>query len=267
MSEAKKDDAFYSEVSARLLENNQENENEFWEAPGILESIRTGDLLLSEILTKDERSEMEELISGVIGLLVRRHFGDEIAYQQLNVIHSFMFPKQYEVPEHVLERLSKKYRSGHLTRAWALRRLMYKLSDLVAPTLLDTENLLVSPVRLLPQADSKHPLYSLVKKYLKRGTTLQILAIRIYLEMQSARDEEGTIDERTLKRDLQRLREWEETDAEHMRRKRELAAAGTQVSWKAHIPVRKYSESWFPSLPKSIQDVEGPPEENPEPEK
>jgi hypothetical protein len=245
-----------AEVAERLSEDRISGEYQFWEGPDILEEIRTGKLRLGDILFSAERSELREVISGLIGLLVRRHFGDEIAHQQLNIIHSFMFPKQYEVPEHVIEKLSKKYRSGHLTRAWELRKLMYEISDLVVPTKTNAENILKSPVQLLPQADRKHSLYPLVKKHLKRGTTLQILAIRIYLEMVNEREDQGAIDERTLKRDLQRLRKWEESDVEHMRRKKELTAAGTEVSWKAPIPVRKYSESWFPSLREDSQESE-----------
>jgi hypothetical protein len=143
---------------------------------------------------------------------------------------------------------------------------MHRLSELVTPTELDTDNVITSPVRLLPQADSKHALYPLVKKYLKRGTTLQILAIRIYLEWTNESDDEAAIDERTLKRDLQRLREWEEKDVKHMQRKEELAAAGNEVSWKAQIPVRKYSESWVPSMPEKAWRSKDSVSEEPQPD-
>jgi hypothetical protein len=249
-------DDLMADVADRLSEDRIGAEYQFWEGADILEEIRTGEFRLGDFLFSAERSELRELLSGLIGLLIRRHFGDVVALQQLNIIRSFMFPKQYEVPEHVIEKQSKMYRSGHLTRAWELRKLMYEISDLVAPTKTDTENILKSPVQLLPQADSKHSLYPLVKKHLKRGTTLQMLAIRIYLELIIEREDIGAIDERTLKRDLQRLREWEESDDEHMKWKEELAAAGTEVSWKAYIPVRKYSESWIPSLRNDFRESE-----------
>jgi hypothetical protein len=265
MSKSEDPKTYFSEVAKRLSDNDQDSEYEFWVAPGILESIKAGEFDLITELTKVEREELKELISGIIGLIVRRHCGDEIAYQQLNIIYKFLFPKKYEVSNTTIEQLSKKYQSGHLTRGWALRELMYRLSDLVVPTVLDSENVLKSPVQLLPQADIEHPLYPLVKRFLeKRGTTLQMLAIRIYMEMSNQTEDGGTIDERTLKRDLQRLRQWEESDPEHMRRKKELTAAGTKVSWKALIPVRKYSESWIPSLPENEQRSEGQVETKPQ---
>jgi hypothetical protein len=266
MTGANDSDRDFSEVAAKLLEDDDSGEQRFWESPGVLESIRKGELPQIEILTEDERSEMDELISGVIGLLVQRHFGDKRAVQQLSIIHKLIFPKKYDVSRTVIERLSKKYESGHLTRGWELRRLMYRLSDLVAPIRPDTENVMTSPIRLLPQADPKHPLYESVVEQLKvakRSTTLQMLAIRIYLKRVEGTQEVSRIDERTLKRDLQKLREWEESDVEHVRLKEEITAACAGVPWMARIPLRKYSESWIPIVPddlrKSREVVSGKP--------
>jgi len=256
MTEAEDFNTSFSEVIDRLSRNDQDKEYEFWKAPGIFESIKSGDLPLGIILTSEERAEMEELIAGVISLLVTRHYGDRLADHQLNIIHKFMFPKKYEVSKNVIRQLSKKYQSGHLTRGWALRRLMYQLSELVEPIMLDTKNIEQSRVRLLPNADTKHPLYPLVERHLLRGTRLQTLAIKIYLEKVSRTKGGGTIDERTLKRDLQRVRRWEETDTSHMHQKKEFAATKTKVAWKAQIPIRKYSESWVPVVQDEAEEKE-----------
>jgi hypothetical protein len=248
MSEAEDFNSLMADVAGRLSEGDAGAEYQFWEGPDVLEEIRTGEFPLGSIFSPDERSEMRELISGLIGLLVRRHFGDAVAHHQLNVIHSFTFPKKYEVPSQVVERLSKRYRSGHLIRAWEIRRLMYEISDLIVPMNPDAESILKSPIRLRSDADPGHPLYKLVSQRLgslRRPTTLQMLAIHIYL---LRAQESGVLglNERTLKRDLQRLRRWEQEDEEHMRVKNQFAADESRTSWKAQIPIRKFSESWIP---------------------
>lgn len=254
MAGTKDFDNSMAEVAERLSDDSGGDEYEFWEGPDILEEIRTGELRLGDILSAAERREMRGLLSGIIGLLVRSHFGDEGARLQLNILHTFTFPRQYEVPEQVIQNLGKKYRSGHLTRAWALRRLMYKLSDLVIPSRPDGKDPLTSPVKLSPQADPKHPLYEHVVKNLTRGTTLQMLAIRVYLATMTGGGETG-VDERSLKRDLQRLRRWEESDPGHMRMKERFASAEAGASWKSQIPVHKYSESWVPLPPDDSETV------------
>ena len=261
MSEMKDFDDFMAEVAARLSEGPARGEYEFWEGPDILEEIRTGEIPLGEILLAAERREMRVLISGVIGLLVRRHVGDEEAHLQLSILHTFIFPKQYEVPEQVIRSLAKKYRSGALARAWALRRLMYRLSELVVPVKTDARDILDGPVKLSPRADKRHPLYEQVVTHLMRRTTLQMLAIRIYGQSMFDASESGNVGdyERSLKRDLQRLREWEKDRGHpsHERMKNQLSAEGSGMSWKAQIPVRKYSESWVPVPPEDSEADRG----------
>lgn len=255
MSEDKDFDNLMADFSKRLSEENSAGEPQFWNAPDILEDISKGEFPLSYILNPTERDELRELISGLIGLLVRAHVGDITARHQLEIIHTFMFPKQYEVPPNVVEALAKKHRSGHLLRAWALRRLMSEISEVVIPAKSNAESILEGRVRLSPDADPNHSLYELVRTHLnnlKRGTTLQMLAINIYLQKASNADVPG-LDERTLKRDLSRLRMWEETDKSHMREKTRFAKEKSGTSWKAQIPIRKYSESW---LPGSVEDTE-----------
>lgn len=255
MPEDKDFDNLMADISKRLSEENSAGEPQFWNAPDILEDISKGEFPLSYILNPTERDELRELISGLIGLLVRAHVGDITARHQLEIIHTFMFPKQYEVPPHVVDALAKKHRSGHLLRAWALRRLMYEISEVVIPAKPDAESILEGRVRLSPDANPNHPLYKLVRKHLnslKRGTTLQMLAIHIYLQKASDADVLG-IDERTLKRDLSRLRKWEQDDESHKREKTRLAQEKSGISWKAQIPIRKYSESWLPISPEEVE--------------
>lgn len=256
MSDAENFNDLISGVAERLTDEAHTAEYRFWEAPDILEEIRTRELPLAYFLSPIERREVREMISGLIGLFVRQHVGDLGAHQQLNIIKSFMFPKRYEVPDQVIDKLSKMYRSAHLERAWELRRLMYEISELVVPVRANSENIFKIPVKLKPEANPNHPLYELVSsrlKNLKRHTTMQMLAIHIYLHIAHKTGKTG-IDERSLKRDMQKLRRWEEADKEHLRVKAQLATNNSGMSWKAEIPIRKYSESWVPKVTQNDKD-------------
>lgn len=257
MAGTKDFDNSMTEVGGRLFDVPGRTEYEFWEGPDILEEIRTGEFHLGDILSTPERREMRMLISGLIGLLIRRHVGDELAHLQLNILHTFTFPKQYDVSDGVIRSLGKKYRSSSLERGWALRRLMYSLSELVIPVKSNARDILDGPITLSPHANKQHSLYEQVMAHLVPRTTLQMLAIRIYgTTLSNASESGGSGDyERSLKRDLQRLRKWEKDkgDQSHEWMKNQLGATGTGMSWKARIPVRKYSESWVPIPPEDSE--------------
>lgn len=249
-------DVNLSELARDLTGDSGGYEYELWEGPDVLEDIKAGRLVLSQLLCRREAAELKTLISGLIGLFITRHFGDESAYQQLNVVEKFTFPKRFEVPQSVVKSLSKKYDSGHLIRAWAIRRLMYELADLVELAHPEAEDPSASVVTISPSANKRHRLYPLVMRYCKPRTKLQPLAIRIYLELIQGENEGGQIDERSLRRDLRRLRTWEDADPVHTRLKKEYAAAASSYHWKARIPIRLYSESFRPATPAEIIESE-----------
>ncbi len=249
-------DASLSELAAHLPGSGGDGEYEFWKAPDLLEEIREGSLLLGQILGPAEVEECRALLSGLIGLFVLRHYGGERPGWQLNVVHKFIFPQKFEVPWTVVESLAKKYESGHLHRGWELRRLMYELADLVVPARPDLGDVTASAVSVLPDADPSHRLYSRVRQFCKRRTTLKSLAVSVYLELiqgeNRGENKEGEINEHSLRRDLRRLKAWEDADPVHTRLKNEYAAAGHH--WKARIPVRLYSESFRPPTPAELAE-------------
>lgn len=247
-------DELLSAVADTLPEGRTGPEYEFWKAPDLLAEIRAGEFPLGHFLGKHEVEEFRAILSGLIGLFIKRHFGDTRSEWQLNVVHKFIYPQKFEVPWTAVESLAGKYESGHLLRGWALRRLMYELADLVELTQPDLEDVTVSRVVLATNADQEHRLYPLVRRYCRRGTTLQSLAVRVYLELIQGENERGAVDERSLRRDLKRLQAWEDADQMHTRLKKEYAAAGAHYHWKARIPVRLYSESFRPATPSEIAE-------------
>jgi hypothetical protein len=246
-------DEYLSAVINSLPEGQAGQGYEFWNAPDLLVEIREGKLRLGQLFGTYEAEEFRSLLAGLIGLFIRRLAGEDRARWQLNVVQKFVYPQKFEVPWTLVESLAGKYESGHLVRGWALRRLMYELAGLVELRQPEREDITASVVFISPDADQGHRLYPLVRRYCKPKTTLQSLAIRVYLELIQGENEEGVIDERSLRRDLKRLKAWEDADPMHTRLKREYAAAG-QYHWKARIPVRLYSESFRPPTPSELTE-------------
>lgn len=261
-------DELLSAVAKTLPEGGAGREYEFWKAPDLLAEIKEGRLQLGQLFGKYEAEEFRAILTGLIGLFIRRLAGEERARWQLNVVHKLIYPQKFEVPWTLVESLAAKYESGHLLRGWALRRLMYELADLVELTQPELEDVTAGRVVLTPNAEQGHRLYPLVRRFCRRGTTLQSLAIRVYLELIQGENERGAVDERSLRRDLKRLQAWEDADQMHTRLKKEYAAACARYHWKARIPVRLYSESFRPATPSEIAEsalYASEPEEVPEP--
>ncbi|MCA1568540.1 MAG: hypothetical protein LC803_23405 [Acidobacteria bacterium] len=68
-----------------------------YESPLIQECALTGALKLKGSLSPDEWREMSLLISGLILVFLRLHEGKELARDQIDILHRFIFPKKYKV--------------------------------------------------------------------------------------------------------------------------------------------------------------------------
>jgi hypothetical protein len=174
--------------------------------------------------------------------------GQERAINRLKVIHKFAYPDDYEVPTAVISELAEKYHtSPHLARAWAIRQLMYDLSWVVTPVRHD-KSLLEGAVKLrddeeFPISKERKEWHQRAAKHIKRNTTLQSLAMSIYLE---DLEKEGIIlDTRHLKLDMQKLREWEEINLKDVPPSRRLPLCNVGGYPSAHIHlIPMYSEGW-----------------------
>lgn len=220
------------------------------ESPLIEQCLLTGALNMKGALSPSEWREISVLVSGLILLFLRSHAGKDLARDQIEVLHRFIFPKKYRVHEGRIKELARTYRNTSLSRGWALRELMGELTSIVVSARASAKNVLDGAVCISTEPTAKeHPLYVKALEHWIRGTTLQMLAIRIYLEREqvarAAEGKESTLDVTTLKRDLRKVREWEKTDLEHSLIKTYLMAKDSQstlpVQWL--IPTRLFSES------------------------
>ncbi len=100
------------------------------------------------------------------------------------------------------------------------------------------------PIRLRDVPPDTH-LLDLAKRHWKPNTTLQSLAIRIYLEQlekQGVTGKSATISDRSLKRDLELARNWELTASEDEK----LRRGQSKRFWLTNEPITWYqfSEGW-----------------------
>jgi len=235
------------------------------ESPLIRECALTGALNLKGSLSPDEWREMSELLSGLILVFLRLHEGSEIARDQIDILHRFIFPKKYKVPDVRVRELAGMYRNTSLARGWALRKLMSELAEIVVPTRANAKNILDGAVCISTEPRAKeHFLYQEAMRHWSRAATLQLLAIRIYLDRaqvaSSAEGKDITLDERMLKRDLMKVREWEEHDPKHTLIKMVLKAKDSQGTLPIEllIPTKLFSESMLIS---PLASTEGEPSE------
>ena len=199
-----------------VLENLQEDfdiETDLFElaqnAPCLVEMFQIGALTGKGVISDKIRVTITEIIHSLVRIAFRAEKGDELAANQLKVLHKVAHPFNYELPATAIKNLADSYHtSPHLARAWSVRSLMLDLSYMVKPTrgrrsLLDGPVVLRTSIPLI----SDPALYEKAKKHIRRGSWLQSLAISIYIEELAA---EGiSIDVRHIKLDLQKLKEWE----------------------------------------------------------
>ncbi len=153
---------------------------------------------------------VESIVSGMVDAITLASSGSIEAENKLIAINKILRPQQYNLPNSAIENIVDRYNgSPQLARACALRHLMSLLTKVVRPAHSEKSFNTRSPILLLETSEDEGPLLVKAQQHWKRNSTLQSLAIRIYLsELISAKPDTG-VDERTLKRDLLALRRWE----------------------------------------------------------
>jgi hypothetical protein len=159
------------------------------------------------------------LIEGLTTIAILAAYGDEKSITQLKAIEKLIRAPKYCLPFTKLREIIDRYEtSPPLARAWELRQLMSCLCWVVAPIRPKPPYSIDQPVKLIQPSNSAYvELSELAQRHIKRNSTLQSLAISIYLEQlrnEGVTDENNTITERTLKADLTRAREWDKTVSE-----------------------------------------------------
>ena len=176
-------------------------------APGLVEMFQIAALSDKGLIEKEAEKTLSEIIHSLVRIAFRAQGGDEKAANQLKVLHKVAYPFNYDLPATVIKNLADSYHiSPHLARAWDVRELMYELSYVVEPTNFE-RSVLEGPVTLKTHNLGMRDVYQKAKHHIRRGSTLLSLAISLYIEQL---EQEGiALEPRDIKRDLQKLKEWE----------------------------------------------------------
>jgi hypothetical protein len=157
-------------------------------------------------------------------LLIIAAQGDEIAQKQLQAIEKLIAPGKYELPLSKIQELIDRYEtSPQLARAWELRKIMVALTEIVEPLKPEHPH---GAIKMRNTPDAKFVgLADAARPFVKTNTTLQSLAIHIYLkhlQEEGITDEDAGITEASLKRDLRMANDWEKTATNEQKRRREF---------------------------------------------
>lgn len=223
-----------------------ERENIFWSSPGLMISVLAGAYRLGGDLNTEEAKMLEDLFSGLLRILLQAHAGDDVSRKQLLAVRTLIFRSKYQVSIKDMEKIIKKYnKKGPLARGWEIRELMAELASFVISANPDNQNILKGPIRLSEIPELKESsLYQEAQQICEHGTTLQSLAIKIYLNRLQDKGDQTT-DVRSLKRDLQKVKEWEFADPIHTAMKETyLSNSALALPWR--LPTEKFSERNFP---------------------
>lgn len=168
-------------------------------------SIHKGDVSLRYF------NYVESIVSGMVDAITLASAGSNEAEHKLIAIRKILWPQQYNLPKSAIKKMVDRYHgSPQLARACTLRHLMSLLSRVVSPAHPEKPFNTRSAVLLLETSKAEWPLLFIkAQQQWKRNSTLQSLAIRIYLSERVDAEPETRVDERTLKRDLLVLRLWE----------------------------------------------------------
>ena len=229
------------------------------QSPGVFDLLVLSATIHGDVDLHDDTDSLyhiltEDLVSGLASVVMDAAEGNDRAAIQLKAIEKLLKPEKFELPQNKIQELVDRYEtSPPLARGWELRRLMSALWSVVEPIHSDRGNLINQPVRLMDSPDLPFyaHLWALAKKHCKTNTTLQSLAFRIYaerLQAQGISDEGATITDRTLKRDLESVRKWEQNASEEEKRRRGLYKGssdrpmiwfGFSDGWKSRTRNRK----------------------------
>jgi hypothetical protein len=226
----------------------------FQQAPALPSMFMIAALVKKGELTEFEAGQMGTFADGIVSILIRAHDGDERAQNQLKAIHKLIYPDTYEVPATVIAELVDHYHTRpSLARGWRLRNLMGELSWVVSPARKNAKSNLDGPIAPTTNKNrNSHTMFDPISKkrisaakvadrHWKRGVTLKTLAIRVYLEELHKQGFEA-LDERSLKRDLKAVEEWEKTLPKERREWGVLVVTPRKPN--VHLPVRDFSEGW-----------------------
>lgn len=180
-------------------------------APGGLDVLVAGGFIEDGFINPECEYLLRRVVEGLCQLAAIASCDGGTAMSQLRAVDNIVYPARCGVPLSEIEDIATRHTSAPLARAMELRAIMGNLSWVVVPASgrpCDVNQ----PVKLT-DGPPKHceAAYELAQKHWKPGTTLQALAIKVYLER--LRDEgvlnNEEIDEGSLKRDLRAAREWE----------------------------------------------------------
>lgn len=230
------------------------------DAPGAFDLIMLNAMVEEESSASEYHYMVRGIVSGLTLLVLLAGEGDEKSATQLKAIQKLVKPEKYELPLTKIRELVERYEtSPPLARGWELRQLMSRLANVVEPLKKSKSYSPNQPIKLKESPPEYWvELWELARKHLDRNTTLQSMAIHIYLAQLQEKGITGegeAITDRTLKRDLERVRDWERDASEDEKLRRGIykgsSLSDDPITW------REFSEGWKARRVKQRESAKG----------
>jgi hypothetical protein len=211
-------------------------------SPGSLDSIMLTVMIESGSVAPEYGYIADEIISNLATVVMLAAYGDEPSQVQLKAIEKLTQFAKYELPLSKIRDIVDRYEtSPSLARAWEIRRSMSYLCIVVEPK---GRSIKMRDKALVPSYWVD--LWEAANRHVKTNTTLTSLALHMYLEQLQAEgivDENATISEESLKRDLRLARDWERTASEDEKLRRGKHE-GSSLGDDDTIVWYQFSEGW-----------------------
>lgn len=239
-------------------------------APGGLSFLRLHRAWSKGRIDRELAKVIGSLLDGLLGIIARVSDGDTNARKQLDALERIVWPDQHSLVATDIEKIANRHTNASLARAWELRELMGRLSYLAEPkdgqshrrALGGSINSKQTAIKKRASLDSYDrsiletvyarkgsneyeinkeldvngkghiTLFDLANQdlYWKKNSTLQSVALDIYLKMLADADIYSA--RKTLTDDLKKATEWEESHS------------GPETDWGFDIKTRPFSPGW-----------------------
>jgi len=215
--------------------------------PGGFDVMMLDVMVDKNLIASSYHEQAREIVRRLCSIIMFAANGDEESQVLLSAIEKIVQPRIYGIPQNKITELTRYETSPPLARAWELRRIMSHLAGVVEPRNSGRSFRESHPVRMRegPVRGFTQEFWDLAHKYWHPNSTLQSLAISIYLEhleKQEVISERAAITVRTLKRDLELAREWEANASEDDKTRRSCWHGG--IIGDLTITWYEFSEGW-----------------------
>lgn len=211
-----------------------------WLHLAFLGALASGTLKAGTKLAPAHQDTIQSVLDGLFDIACGLASTDQDTVQseaplnQLRAIEKLAHPHRYGIEPGDIKEIAARHQSPLLARAWEIQNLISDFAHTVKPEKVGGPY--TPTVRVVLETkpwpcDGEQ--FEIASRYWTLGTTLQAMVIKIYLDRlkKQGLNRGDEIDERSLKRDLQKARSLSETATSHLRKWLGAFVGDERITW------------------------------------